>query len=201
MIHISQGLTTNIAANLEEIRRQNQINLNNRIDNYENVTTLLELSGTTRYETNAAIVDALKKVFIKAIEKENWDNEKDYYVLARARASSHYFALLKKYPKRMTEEIYEILAQELAKKPDIIHVIINMDRVNLSEAPIGIKRGLYERNNTILKEFIYSQFSKYLQKRETNLDRRMNDLALKTIIDLIDKNQILFAELQVIVKE
>ncbi|RIB16115.1 UNC-like C-terminal-domain-containing protein [Gigaspora rosea] len=82
------------------------------------------------------------------------------------------FSLLNKYPKRMTEEIYEISAQELAKKPDIIHVIINMDRVNLSEAPIGIKRGLYERNNTIFKEFIYSQFSKYLQKREINLDQR-----------------------------
>ncbi|RIB08705.1 hypothetical protein C2G38_2044921 [Gigaspora rosea] len=125
---LSQGLTTNI----EEIRRQNQINLNNRIDNYENVTTLLELSGTTRYETNAAIVDALKKDFIKAIETENWDDEKFKKFLTKSmkylfveELRPIIFALLIKYPERMTEEIYEILAQELAKEPDIIHVIIN----------------------------------------------------------------------------
>ncbi|CAG8800392.1 21288_t:CDS:2, partial [Gigaspora rosea] len=81
-----------------------------------NITTLFKLSGTTRYETNAAIVDTLKKNFIKAIEKDNWDDEKfkifltksmKYFFIEELRPII--FALLKKYPKRMTEEIYEIL--------------------------------------------------------------------------------------------
>ncbi|RIB13595.1 hypothetical protein C2G38_2197371 [Gigaspora rosea] len=156
----------------------------------KNITTLFKLSGTTRYETNAAIVDTLKKNFIKAIEKDNWDDEKfkifltksmKYFFIEELRPII--FALLKKYPKRMTEEIYEILHK-------------SCQETGYYTSPIGIKRGLYERNNTIFKEFIYYQFSKYLQKREINLDQRMNDPALKTIIDLIDKNQILFAELQ-----
>ncbi|RIB03994.1 hypothetical protein C2G38_2223570 [Gigaspora rosea] len=63
---------------------------------FQNVTTLLELSGTTRF----------KEFFTKSMK---------YFFVEELRLVI--FALLKKYPERMTEEIYEILAQELAKKP------------------------------------------------------------------------------------
>ncbi|CAG8802149.1 28559_t:CDS:2, partial [Gigaspora margarita] len=167
---LTQGLVNGLVTTIKETQQQNQIN----IDNYENVTALLELSGTTRFQINATIVDALKKKFIKVIEIENWDDVKFKNFLTK---SMRYFfveelrpiifTLLEKYPKRMTEEIYENLAQELVKKPDIIHVIINMDR----EAPIRIKRGIYERNNKMFEQFIHFQISKYFQTQEMDLDR------------------------------
>ncbi|CAG8716558.1 76_t:CDS:2 [Gigaspora margarita] len=101
-----------------------------------------------------------------------------------------------KYPDRITEEIYE----QLAREPTIIH-----------EAPIEIKRGLYERDQEMFKEIIKTQIDNYfksqsliMQQRGTNsdiLNQRTNIPELKYIIDLVNESSILFDEMQNIMSE
>ncbi|RHZ70757.1 hypothetical protein Glove_267g65 [Diversispora epigaea] len=57
------------------------------------------LSGMSRYSIHAGILEELKGKFIKAIEQENWDQEK-------------FNREGKKYPDHITSDIYTLLAQE-----------------------------------------------------------------------------------------
>ncbi|RIB06963.1 hypothetical protein C2G38_2046391 [Gigaspora rosea] len=82
---------------------------------------------------------------------------------------------------------------------------------NIEEAPIEIKRGLYERDLEMFKGMIKTQIDNYferqsliMQQRGTNsdiLDQRTNIPELKYIIDLINESSILFREMQNIIIE
>ncbi|CAG8802135.1 1498_t:CDS:2, partial [Gigaspora rosea] len=79
------------------------------------------------------------------------------------------------------------------------------------EAPIEIKRGLYERDLEMFKGMIKTQIDNYferqsliMQQRGTNsdiLDQRTNIPELNYIIDLINESSILFREMQNIIIE
>ncbi|RIB16713.1 cofactor of BRCA1-domain-containing protein [Gigaspora rosea] len=194
---------TDPVTGITEIQQRYQV----KVENIENVYPLLELSGTSRFNIHVGILEALRNKFIQAIETENWDHEKFTKFLSKSMGYLFIkefrpvvLALLKKYPDRVTKDIYEMLAQE----PNIIH-----------EAPIEIKRGLYERNKKMFKVSIQAQIVSYfkdqtlgMQAREMRgisvndvLDRRINAPGLQYIINLVHENAVLFAELQNIVRE
>ncbi|CAG8649933.1 29856_t:CDS:10 [Racocetra persica] len=188
---------------ITEIQQRYQV----KVENIENVYPLLELSGMSRFNIHVGILEALRNKFIQAIETEHWDHDKFTKFLSKSMGYLFIkefrpvvLALLKKYPERVTKDIYEMLAQE----PNIIH-----------EAPIEIKRGLYERNKKMFKVSIQAQIVGYfkdqalgMQAREMRgigvndvLDRRINAAGLQYIINLVHENSVLFAELQNIVRE
>ncbi|KAF0345696.1 Negative elongation factor B [Gigaspora margarita] len=187
------------AALVQAFQEQNQVN----VENIENVYPLLDISGVSRYDTHHHMLEELKNNFIQAIITQHWDQEKFTRFLSMIMPQISFkefrdiiFEALKKYPDRITEEIYE----QLAREPTVIH-----------EAPIEIKRGLYERDQEMFKEMIKTQIDNYfkrqsliMQQRGTDsdiLDQRTNIPELKYIIDLVNESSILFREMQDIIIE
>ncbi|RIB29062.1 hypothetical protein C2G38_2156416 [Gigaspora rosea] len=184
---------------VQGVQEQNQVN----VENIENVYPLLDISGVSRYEIHHHMLEELKNDFIQKIITQHWDQEKFTKFLSKFMPQISdkefrdiIFEALKKYPDHITEEIYEQLAQEQT----VIH-----------EAPIEIKRGLYERDQEMFKEMIKTQIDNYfkrqsliMQQRGTNsdiLDQRTNIPELKYIIDLVNEGSILFDEMQDIMIE
>ncbi|RHZ86832.1 hypothetical protein Glove_43g21 [Diversispora epigaea] len=188
---------------ISAIQEQYKVN----IANIENVYPLLEYSGMSRYSIHAGILEELKDKFIKAIEQENWDQEKFNRFLSKTlnliflkELRPVLLALLKKYPDRITSDIYTLLAQE----PSI-------DK----EAPIEIKRGLLIRNKAKFKHVAQRELLNYVQNlglcmmskemRGINvneiLDKRINDNGLQQTIILVHESVDLFEDFLQFVRE
>ncbi|RIB03459.1 hypothetical protein C2G38_2049260 [Gigaspora rosea] len=184
---------------VQGVQEQHRVN----VENIDNVYPLLDNSCVSRYEVHHHMLEALKNNFIQKIITQHWDQEKFTNFLSQSMPKISIkefrdiiFEVLKKYPDRITEEIYE----QLAREPTVIH-----------EAPIMIKRGLYERDQEMFKEMIKTQIDNYfkrqsliMQQRGTNsdiLDQRTNIPELKYIIDLVNESSILFNKMQDIMIE
>ncbi|CAG8824798.1 29005_t:CDS:10 [Gigaspora margarita] len=160
------------AALVQAFQEQNQVN----VENIENVYPLLDISGVSRYDTHHHMLEELKNNFIQAIITQHWDQEKIMPQISFKEFRDIIFEALKKYPDRITEEIYE----QLAREPTVIH-----------KAPIEIKRGLYERDQEMFKEMIKTQIDNYFKRRSLIMQQRGTDTV----------SSILFREMQDIIIE
>ncbi|CAG8700569.1 17606_t:CDS:10 [Acaulospora morrowiae] len=178
-----------------------------KVENIENVYPLLESSGMSRYNIHAGILEELRDKFIKAIETEQWDQDKFNSFLAKTMSLLFLkelrpvlLALLRKYPERITSDVYAILAREPS-----IEV----------EAPIEIKRGLYARDKVKFKHVAQMYLMVYVQNQSLSmiaremrginvndaLDRRLDDQGLRSIINLVHESSDLFEDLLHIIRE
>ncbi|CAG8582990.1 9401_t:CDS:2 [Racocetra fulgida] len=147
---------------ITEIQQRYQV----KVENIENVYPLLELSGMSRFNIHVGILEALRNKFIQAIETEHWDHDKFTKFLSKSMGYLFIkefrpvvLALLKKYPERVTKDIYEMLAQE----PNIIHVIIKIWTIQIS---------LYERNKKMFKVSIQAQIVGYFKDQALGMQAR-----------------------------
>ncbi|CAG8460743.1 11659_t:CDS:10 [Acaulospora colombiana] len=178
-----------------------------KVENIKNVYPLLESSGMSRYNIHAGILEELRDKFIKAIETEQWDQDKFNSFLAKTMSLLFLkelrpvlLALLRKYPERITSDVYAILAREPS-----IEV----------EAPIEIKRGLYARDKVKFKHVAQMYLMHYVQNQSLSmmaremrginvndaLDKRLEDHGLRSIINLVHESSDLFDDLLHIIRE
>ncbi|CAI2174230.1 1645_t:CDS:10, partial [Funneliformis geosporum] len=172
----------------------------------DNVRPLLDHSGLSRYEANKALVEELGESFVGMINKETWSVEKfNDFINA---ASQFMFmkemrkavlAACVKYHDRISSDMYDWLVND----PNIV-----------DEAPISIKRELFARDKSLFRLYVTPLFEEYLkdqslyflsrEMRGTNindvLDFRMNNKGLQDIINMIGENNILFDEMQNLIR-
>ncbi|CAG8489266.1 15920_t:CDS:10 [Funneliformis caledonium] len=172
----------------------------------DNVRPLLDHSGLSRYEANKALVEELGESFVRMINNETWSVEKfNDFINA---ASQFMFmkemrkavlAACVKYHDRISSDMYDWLVND----PNIV-----------DEAPISIKRELFARDRSLFRLYVTPLFEEYLkdqslyflsrEMRGTNindvLDFRMNNKGLQDIINMIGENNILFDEMQSLIR-
>ncbi|GBB84015.1 hypothetical protein RclHR1_10660003 [Rhizophagus clarus] len=176
------------------------------IPDIENVRPLLDHSGLSRYETNKALVEELGESFVRMIDREFWNVEKfnefiniasQFMFMKEIRKAV--LAACVKYHDRISSEMYDWLVND----PNIV-----------DEAPMSIKRELFARDKSLFRLYVTPIFEEYLkdqslyflsrEMRGTNindvLDFRMNNKGLQDIIDMIGENNILFDEMQNLIR-
>ncbi|RIA83316.1 hypothetical protein C1645_467290 [Glomus cerebriforme] len=176
------------------------------IPDIENVRPLLDHSGLSRYEANKSLVEELGESFVKMIKQEFWSVEKfnefiniasQFMFMKEIRKAV--LAACVKYHDRISSEMYDWLVND----PNIV-----------DEAPMSIRRELFARDKSLFRLYVTPIFEEYLkdqslyflskEMRGTNindvLDFRMNNKGLQDIIYMIGENNILFDEMQNLIR-